>query len=123
MFTLCDTLFPSTTLVRSAVWRVAVLAGRRARPKRSSVDAGADHGGPGRRKAAGPTRWTTADDRRGKDAVDSCCSVQWGQQSVGFRSEEHTSALQSLMRNLYAVFYLKKNNYKTTIDQSKSTIQ
>src|SRR3546814_3827541 len=38
----------------------------------------------GRRKAAGPTRWTTADDRRGKDAVDSCRSVQWGQQSVGF---------------------------------------
>src|SRR3546814_16961758 len=62
-----DTLFPYTTLFRSA-----------------SVDAGADHGGPGRRKAAGPTRWTTADDRRGKDAVDSCRSVQWGQQSVGF---------------------------------------
>src|SRR3546814_629108 len=38
-----------------AAWRVAVLAVRRARPIRASVDAGADHGGPGRRKAAGPT--------------------------------------------------------------------
>src|SRR3546814_2978277 len=82
-----DTLFPYTTLFRSyhhAAWRVAVPAVRRPRPIRASVDAGADHGGPGRRKAAGPTRWTTADDRRGKDAVDSCRSVQWGQQSVGF---------------------------------------
>src|SRR3546814_5532987 len=29
-----------------------------------------------------------------------------------FRSEEHTSELQSLMRNSYAVFCLKKNNNK-----------
>src|SRR3546814_2586171 len=34
----------------------------------------------------------------------------------GFRSEEHTSELQSLMRNSYAVFCLKKkkNTNKTT---------
>src|SRR3546814_733045 len=31
----------------------------------------------------------------------------------GTRSEEHTSELQSLMRNSYAVFCLKKKNYKT----------
>src|SRR3546814_2929426 len=30
------------------------------------------------------------------------------------RSEEHTSELQSLMRISYAVFCLKKKNYKTT---------
>src|SRR3546814_10057902 len=30
------------------------------------------------------------------------------------RSEEHTSELQSLMRNSYAVFCLKKNKKKTT---------
>src|SRR3546814_2353646 len=29
------------------------------------------------------------------------------------RSEEHTSELQSLMRNPYAVFCLKKKNYNT----------
>src|SRR3546814_2874953 len=31
------------------------------------------------------------------------------------RSEEHTSELQSLMRLSYAVFCLKKNNYRITI--------
>src|SRR3546814_9803395 len=30
---------------------------------------------------------------------------------AGARSEEHTSELQSLMRNSYAVFCLNKNNY------------
>src|SRR3546814_4717396 len=30
------------------------------------------------------------------------------------RSEEHTSELQSLMRNTYAVFCLKKKNHKPT---------
>src|SRR3546814_9815701 len=33
----------------------------------------------------------------------------------GFRSEEHTSELQSLMRISYAVFCLKKKNQNTTI--------
>src|SRR3546814_7120401 len=35
------------------------------------------------------------------------------QRSVPARSEEHTSELQSLMRNSDAVFCLKKNNKKT----------
>src|SRR3546814_9077636 len=33
------------------------------------------------------------------------------------RSEEHTSELQSLMRNSYAVFCLKKKNKNTTINK------
>src|SRR3546814_9659901 len=33
--------------------------------------------------------------------------------AVKFRSEEHTSELQSLMRNSYAVFCLKKKKQKT----------
>src|SRR3546814_2623919 len=33
--------------------------------------------------------------------------------TIGFRSEEHTSELQSLMRISYAVFCLKKKNQKT----------
>src|SRR3546814_7607505 len=33
-------------------------------------------------------------------------------QSIKFRSEEHTSELQSLMRNSYAVFCLKKKTTK-----------
>src|SRR3546814_7246966 len=35
-----------------------------------------------------------------------------GHEDYAFRSEEHTSELQSLMRHSYAVFYLKKK--KTT---------
>src|SRR3546814_10322595 len=34
--------------------------------------------------------------------------------TAGMRSEEHTSELQSLMRNSYAVFCLKKKNKNTT---------
>src|SRR3546814_9248793 len=39
-------------------------------------------------------------------AVKSTCKDRWRQ--VLARSEEHTSELQSLMRNSYAVFCLKK---------------
>src|SRR3546814_9534931 len=42
-----------------------------------------------------------------------------------FRSEEHTSELQSLMRISYAVFCLKKKNnkhrYMTSVDNSMTT--
>src|SRR3546814_16823676 len=34
--------------------------------------------------------------------------LRWAEQNSYFRSEEHTSELQSLMRNSYAVFCLKK---------------
>src|SRR3546814_2464063 len=39
--------------------------------------------------------------RAGRSRTQSCCEA-------GFRSEEHTSELQSLMRISYAVFCLKK---------------
>src|SRR3546814_3093906 len=35
---------------------------------------------------------------------------EWPERRRGFRSEEHTSELQSLMRSSYAVFCLKKKN-------------
>src|SRR3546814_10164945 len=37
------------------------------------------------------------------------------------RSEEHTSELQSLMRNSYAVFCLKKKNRSTNIQKIHTT--
>src|SRR3546814_3438249 len=37
---------------------------------------------------------------------------------TAFRSEEHTSELQSLMRNSYAVFCLQKKNKETTRQKS-----
>src|SRR3546814_9307446 len=38
------------------------------------------------------------------------------------RSEEHTSELQSLMRNSYAVFCLKKKNIKTKHQKTQTQI-
>src|SRR3546814_1751729 len=66
---------------------------------------------------------------RGNDCTTktgrSCrCADAWVRRTAGMpalRSEEHTSELQSLMRNSYAVFCLKKktqtthNTYTTTI--------
>src|SRR3546814_8929578 len=42
---------------------------------------------------------------------------------VNHRSEEHTSELQSLMRISYAVFCLKKKNYKITTNTKKKNKQ
>src|SRR3546814_10486011 len=76
-----DTLFPYTTLFRScALFR------------RTTGYAGTHHRRPGRRRRPRRHLWRT---RHRQDIADA-------------RSEEHTSELQSLMRNSYAVFCLKK---------------
>src|SRR3546814_5905066 len=50
-------------------------------------------------------------------------SILSGRDSEGFRSEEHTSELQSLMRISYAVFCLKnKTTQKTTTHLDKNNI-
>src|SRR3546814_2794016 len=46
----------------------------------------------------------------GRESVDHRASADGGSAIAGFRSEEHTSELQSLMRISYAVFCLKKKN-------------
>src|SRR3546814_5798899 len=51
-----------------------------------------------------PLAWLA--DRTRRSRVMSACVAAW-------RSEEHTSELQSLMRISYAVFCLKKKNYYT----------
>src|SRR3546814_4238349 len=53
-----------------------------------------------------------ARDRLGVQAVDLDERAR-RRQSEGARSEEHTSELQSLMRNSYAVFCLKKKQNDT----------
>src|SRR3546814_7930003 len=96
-----DTLFPYTTLVRSALRRLGGRRppqplGRRAGHRRDAVR------GWSRRRAA-------------RCAAAGCAGhVVHG---VAGRSEEHTSELQSLMRISYAVFCLKKKkkNYKRPI--------
>src|SRR3546814_6440995 len=52
--------------------------------------------------------------------LSDCCAVAGCLVGIEFRSEEHTSELQSLMRISYAVFCLKKK--KTTNSTSKHTI-
>src|SRR3546814_2866500 len=80
-----DTLFPYTTLFRSLAERAAEAGqGRRHQRVARVPQQGGDHAGAARAHGA--------------------------QQLVVFRSEEHTSELQSLMRISYAVFCLKKKN-------------
>src|SRR3546814_3351943 len=85
-----DTLFPYTTLFRSD----------RPQPRNA-------------RRARFDQRPRPADDGGGDDARPGGLAQQAGRgavapETVGTRSEEHTSELQSLMRISYAVFCLKK---------------
>src|SRR3546814_2289716 len=58
----------------------------------------------------------TVGDARGHQALGRAARVLQALAPVnGFRSEEHTSELQSLMRISYAVFCLKKKNKKKSI--------
>src|SRR3546814_6257358 len=86
-----DTLFPYTTLFRSAA-DPAVPRPRRLPDAVTAAHPGLDGRPAPRRRGAAP-------------------AVAGGQQRR--RSEEHTSELQSLMRISYAVFCLKKKNTET----------
>src|SRR3546814_2937561 len=87
--TLTDTLFPYTTLFRSGRAPASAIGAHQAihrqKPARRDADAGNHCRSPGHFSG------------------DASRAVR-----VGGRSEEHTSELQSLMRNSYAVFCLKK---------------
>src|SRR3546814_1921460 len=61
-----------------------------------------------------PARRPTQMTARSKEAL--------GRRKIAlFRSEEHTSELQSLMRRSYAVFCLKKKIYKTDMQHTMPT--
>src|SRR3546814_6340209 len=104
-FTRTDPLFPYTTLFRS----VAV----RAIPRWCAARA------PPRRRRS-PWRGRLHRDGRGAERGLDRPGARLGQpdqygrplRQRRLRSEEHTSELQSLMRNSYAVFGLKKKNTK-----------
>src|SRR3546814_2580014 len=99
-----DTLFPYTTLFRSL----------RYEPRRIG------QAQPDRRLGLWRRR-----DRVGGRRTQRLCAVRrpWRNQGRAHRprrrSEEHTSELQSLMRNSYAVFCLKKKKKYT--NQNKTT--
>src|SRR3546814_6261378 len=92
-----DTLFPYTTLFRSAVRSGQPGLDGRGRSRYAldefHGDIAAEREGAGRRGIG-------QDDRRRGD-----------EQRETLRSEEHTSELQSLMRISYAVFCLKKKKH------------
>src|SRR3546814_6589796 len=97
-----DTLFPSTTLVRST-WTAWT-------PVLDTIAEGAStlaaREGDGRAPAT--TTVTLA-----ALALLGLVVAWWRGTHPRRRSEEHTSELQSLMRISYAVFCLKKNNTST----------
>src|SRR3546814_5598948 len=100
-----DTLFPYTTLFRSAQKFI-----RKGRCKDNSAHIH-DH-----RTALTQQRLQLL--TRGQP-IWTCRSRRRVLTNIEFRSEEHTSELQSLMRISYAVFCLKKkksthNNYNST---------
>src|SRR3546814_2876995 len=53
-------------------------------------------------------RWLTG----GASKIQVAFDIEWNGPAGDRRSEEHTSELQSLMRNSYAVFCLKKKKNK-----------
>src|SRR3546814_5130694 len=96
-----DTLFPYTTLFRSARTSLAgIRSERRGRGGRAFGIAGRRT----RRLRAGADGWDDA--RRSRRRGDPHRARERARSR--FRSEEHTSELQSLMRISYAVFCLKK---------------
>src|SRR3546814_4877475 len=105
-----DTLFPSTTLFRSDQFGAAVHEGwslfRRTDRKAASNRHNDAHAGDNSLPYQIQPRWRvqqSADDRFDRNS----------RIIHGYRSEEHTSELQSLRRTSYAVFCLKKTNHIT----------
>src|SRR3546814_10626019 len=68
---------------------------------------------PPRREAGQGTAGTISARTQGGGGLGTDFELGGGLQPIGFRSEEHTSELQSLMRISYAVFCLKKKNKNT----------
>src|SRR3546814_4656185 len=96
-----DTLFPYTTLFRSNGVSCATVFGHKGK------SAAMDHIWANRPQLF-------ADYLAAPDKIQYCRSIPWigditcYHLAKNFRSEEHTSELQSLMRISYAVFCLKK---------------
>src|SRR3546814_1170394 len=123
-----DTLFPYTTLFRSA--RYLRLSGARAtyrikhrtrRSRHRGGEGGCERPRHHHRPGGGIGN---------RDQARLCISARWVRSNrcvldirrSGRRSEEHTSELQSLMRISYAVFCLKKKN-KERIQSQNDELQ
>src|SRR3546814_5010465 len=121
-----DTLFPYTTLFRSAIRigrgrRRCARSGNRPRKRRGGPRAIARNAGLYRRgRPALHARDQRCRTGRRDFHPPRALRPQRGQYRT--RSEEHTSELQSLMRISYAVFSLTKKKYHTTMLTSLMSI-
>src|SRR3546814_1897723 len=123
-----DTLFPYTTLFRSALRRRVRPACPEIRQPLHATEAAARHGRRRTQLLRGLTKDCTKQRRPGLSRPFCLPAADIVQRPQPFapqhrispcggaqrpnRSEEHTSELQSLMRISYAVFFLKKKNNK-----------
>src|SRR3546814_10374562 len=100
-----DTLFPYTTLFRSAV-----VDDQQRQRFIDAVGAPVHHGGGGARldRLAGEVVAVERRSLQRHEEVAGLDAARVDGDAGGPRSEEHTSELQSLMRISYAVFCLKK---------------
>src|SRR3546814_3044101 len=107
-----DTLFPYTTLFRSAMRLAGFDAELLDRAQVAKMVPGLDMS----RTTRFPVEGGLLQPRGGTARHDAVAwGYAYGADRQGVRSEEHTSELQSLMRISYAVFCLKKNtNTKQT---------
>src|SRR3546814_6571430 len=105
-----DTLFPYTTLFRSAHQRAGDRRALRHAARKLARE-GIDEGG----EADILDRFGDARVLLGRRQVEK-------REAHVLRSEEHTSELQSLMRISYAVFCLKKNNHETKHRQNPQAV-
>src|SRR3546814_8234918 len=106
-----DTLFPYTTLFRSLLRGRYHQVGPGLPPQ--------DHGLV--RRDRGPHTGEEAERQAPESIERTAPGSLWQRpgQPGDQRSEEHTSELQSLMRNSYAVFCLKKKNNTKRINPNK----
>src|SRR3546814_4460887 len=112
-----DTLFPYTTLFRS----LPGLSGDIPRPAEPEVLVEAAQRSRLARHVRHDRAGSLPTQRRVSDHRALELSGQSDLWTVGIRSEEHTSELQSLMRISYAVFCLKKKNKQHNI--TRTTIE
>src|SRR3546814_1218940 len=106
-----DTLFPYTTLFRSTNGGALIMLSRLARVRTGLMS---ENQAPVDAPNAQPLQALRRQLETGSASLNlDDVTIKLGHSRL--RSEEHTSELQSLMRNSYAVFCLKKKQNQQTI--------